>query len=286
MRSITAPIISPQQVYQACINGVSDRDSHTRFSAVSNNIVVAAVDYQQKAIAKQLYTIPANDCADNDVVMGAVTKKELKTIYNLYMVKANKPARPIYDSLLSSAPLGRCPLCGMGYASTLDHYLPKSKFPQLSVTPLNLVPACKDCNKEKKTAFSITAEGQSLHPYFDHDAFINDQWLYASVEETTPAVILFFVQPPDHWDNISKERVQSHFTDFKLDLRYSIEASNHLACLRNSLFLQWDWLGFVGVKQQLMIEALGHFQQHANSWQTAMLQALAKSDWYCNGGFQ
>jgi hypothetical protein len=201
------------------------------------------------------------------------------------MVGRTKPARAIYDMLLSRAPLGRCPFCGMGHASTLDHYLPKTKYPQLSVLPQNLVPSCKDCNTGKSTTIATTAITQCLHPYFDHHSFINEQWLFAEVVPTTPATIRFYIQAPETWDLISKGRVKTHFTDFNLASRYSVEASNQIACLRDSLLRYRDLLGVEGVKQHLIIEAKAHFQQHKNSWQTAMFQALASSSWYCEGGF-
>jgi 5-methylcytosine-specific restriction endonuclease McrA len=285
MRALTVPNYDAQTVYQACIDSIADGDLRARLNLATNDIVVSARDYEQRAQAKQLYTIPPNNCGNDEIALCAVTKSELKDVYSSHMVGRTKPARVIYDSLLSQAPLGRCPFCGCGHASTLDHYLPKTKYPQLSVLPLNLVPSCKDCNTGKSTAISTTAEGQSLHPYFDHQNFIDEQWLYAEVIQTTPATIRFFVEAPAHWDDISKARVQSHFNDFKLASRYSVEASNQLACLRGSLADYRELLGLDGVRQHLTIEAQSYARHHHNSWQTAMFQALVASDWYCGGGF-
>lgn len=285
MRAIVEPVFDPKTVYETCTNSISDVDLRDRLNFVTNNVVSAAQVYKQRAVVKQLYTIPENNNRNEDIVIGNVTKKELKGLYSDHMVGRAKPARVIYDQLLSKAPLGRCPFCGFGHASTLDHYLPKTKYPLISVLPINLIPACKDCNTGKSTATAATAEEQSLHPYFDHQYFVTEQWLYARVEEITPATIQFYVSPPSHWDNTSKKRVQSHFNDFKLPARYSVEASNQLACLRDTLVAYHASMGVNGVKQHLVIEARSHFIQHANSWQTAMFQALAASDWYCNGGF-
>jgi hypothetical protein len=192
-----------------------------------------------------------------------VTKKELKDVYSSHMVERAKPARAIYDSLLSQAPLGRCPFCGFGHASTLDHYLPKAKYPQFSILPFNLVPSCKDCNTSKGTAIASIAEEQSLHPYFDHQDFINDQWLYAEVIQMTPATIRFFVKAPEHWDDISKIRVQSHFNAFKLASRYSLEAGDQLACLRYSLIYSHQLWGLDGIRQHLTIEAKSYARLHS-----------------------
>lgn len=286
MRAMVAPSEDTKQVYQACINSVSDINLRARLNALTNAIVIAAVDYHQKALAKQLYTITPNSCDNDAIALGDVTKKELKSVYSTHMVGRAKPARNIYDLLLSRAPLGRCPICGTGNASTLDHYLPKSNYPQLSVVPRNLVPSCKDCNTAKSNAVPKTAEEQSLHPYYDHGAFVYEQWLYAEVMQTVPATIIFFVRPPDHWDDISKKRVQSHFIDFNLAARFSVEASNQIASLKDLLLRYEQSLGAVGVKQHLTFEATVNSGLHRNSWQSAMFQALVSSDWYCSVGFR
>ncbi|WP_086478969.1 HNH endonuclease [Oceanospirillum sanctuarii] len=285
MRAMIPPGEDSRVVYQTCINSIADDNLRNRLNALANDIGVSADDYQQRATAKRLYTIPPNDCGNNDIALGAVTKKELKGVYSSHMVAKTKPARAIYDLLLSRAPLGRCPFCGMGHASTLDHYLPKTKYPQLSVVPLNLVPSCKDCNTGKSTAVATIAGDQCLHPYFDQQNFIDEQWLFSEVIHTTPATVRFYVQAPDYWDDISKARVQAHFRDFKLASRYSIEAGNQIACLRDTLSRYKELLGVKGVRQHLTIEAQAAGQQHKNSWQTAMFQALAGSDWYCDSGF-
>lgn len=286
MRAINPPNLDIKTVYETCINSITDVDLSTRLQNIMTNIIQSSSDYGNKALASTLYTIPPNHCDNDAIALGNVTKKELRAVYSSHLVPSTKPARIYYDQLISLAPLGKCPYCGVGYASTLDHYLPKNKFPQLSVTPLNLIPSCKDCNTGKKTSFPSTAHQQSLHPYYDHDNFIKDQWLYANVIETTPATIDYGVIPPYQWKADDKARVHTHFKDFDLKLKYSIEASNQIAVLRDSLLYAWDTKGFVGVRQQLMLDALAYYLKHPNSWQTAMYQALAKSDWYCNGGFR
>lgn len=285
MRAIVAPIYDARTVYSACTSSISDVMLRARLNLVINSIAIAAQDYEQRAVAKQLYTIPPNNNRNDDIVVGIVTKRDLKDIYSVHMVGRAKPARVIYDQLLSIAPLGRCPFCGFGHASTLDHYLPKTKYPLVTVLPINLIPACKDCNTGKSATVAVAEGDQCLHPYFDHQHFITEQWLYAEVEQTTPANIQFYVVPPSHWDDASKKRVQSHFNNFKLAARYSVEASNQLACLRDTLVTYHEMLGVEGVKQHLAIEAGSNSRLHINSWQTAMFQALAASDWYCNGGF-
>ncbi len=285
MREMTAPNIVPAAVYQECINSISDVLLRNSLNAVAQEVENASNEYQQKAPLAQLFTMMPNHGDNNLIDVGNVTKKQLKDVYEAHMVPRSKPARKYYDDLMAEAPLGRCPFCGFGHASTLDHYLPKSKYPKLSVLPHNLVPCCKDCNSGKLADIATTAEEQSLHPYYDHAHFINEQWLFAHVVQSTPVTVQYYVQAPEHWSTTSKARVQYHFNEFKLASRYAIEASTQLASLRDTLAAYRELSGVAAVKQHLFIEANTHFQQHNNSWQTALFQSLANSDWYCDGGF-
>jgi len=215
-----------------------------------------------------------------------VTKGELKKVYTAQMVPLKKPGRVIYDKILSNAPLGKCPFCGIGSASTLDHYLPKSKFPILSVLPLNLVPSCSDCNGGKNASVASTKEEQGLHPYFDHNHYIDDQWLFAEVIQSAPATIRFYVSPPSGWSDVSTARIRAHFKDYKLASRYANESPSELAELRLTLSEFLDGAGLEQVKSHLRTQANINFCLNKNSWKTAMYQALSESDWYCSVGFR
>lgn len=73
----------------------------------------------------------------------------------------------------------RCPICDCSFAysqATLDHILPKSIFPIFSITPINLVPTCYNCNMRKNDSIP----SKVLNPYF-HDYFVFD-YLTVKVE--------------------------------------------------------------------------------------------------------
>lgn len=274
MRSISAPNEDPKEVFELCVNSISDKRLRCRLSAVSDVVAAAAYQYWKNGIESTLYSLPSNDCKNEEIVIGSVNKQELKDVYSVHMVGRAKPARKIYDSLLSRAPHGRCPFCGIGNASTLDHYLPKSRYPTLSVVPQNLVPSCKDCNTGKKANISTVAEKQSLHPYFDNSSVISEQWIFADVESTYPETVRFFVRAPEDWDETLKKRVHSHFEDFNLANRFSIEAADELANKRYLLTEFERKNGAQALIDLLSDEADSHFRVHKNSWQTAFYQAL------------
>jgi len=61
-----------------------------------------------------------------------------------------------------------CPMCGSMGTGTLDHLLPKAKYPQFSILSINLVPACHTCNNKRGEALTGRGGERVLHPYFDN----------------------------------------------------------------------------------------------------------------------
>jgi hypothetical protein len=92
-----------------------------------------------------------------------------KSLIGLYAPKCEKLPFIQLENMRKHNGLVVCPSCGEpGRPRTLDHYLPKNIFPELSVLLLNLTPMCDWCQGEKLTSF-VTEDGQKryIHPYFD-----------------------------------------------------------------------------------------------------------------------
>lgn len=92
-----------------------------------------------------------------------------KSLIGLYTPKSEKLPFLQLESMRKHNGLVVCPSCGEpGRPRTLDHYLPKDIFPELSVLLLNLTPMCDWCQGEKLTDY-VTEGGQKryIHPYFD-----------------------------------------------------------------------------------------------------------------------
>ena len=63
----------------------------------------------------------------------------------------------------------RCPICDKKWGfddKNLDHILPKSLFPQLAITPYNLVPTCSICNDRKNDDYGKDVSTGVFNPYF------------------------------------------------------------------------------------------------------------------------
>lgn len=92
-----------------------------------------------------------------------------ESLINLYKPDANQPLYSILENMRRQHGLLMCPSCGeAGAPGTLDHYLPKSKFPEFAILLLNLTPMCERCQGEKKTSYMcLGGKRHYLHPYFD-----------------------------------------------------------------------------------------------------------------------
>ncbi|MGW1092165.1 HNH endonuclease [Streptomyces sp. NPDC002596] len=191
--------------------------------------------------------------------------------------------RRLYEQLMAAPEHERCPLCGQGMVKTLDHFLPKSEFAALCVDPLNLIPACADCNKAKGDKAPQTPETVTLHPYLDN---IDDHpWLTASVVQECPTWVEYSITPPAHWDKLLTDRVSHHFQVFSLGQLYSAQAGRTLTGIRHQLTQLLKATGPETVRDYLEGEARTRLAARLNGWETAAYQAWAADDWFCAGGW-
>ena len=156
-------------------------------------------------------------------------------------------------------------------------------YPALAVVPVNLVPACSDCNKTKLASVPHAPEDVSIHPYFDDVA--KERWLYVKVVEVAPATLQFRMEPSTAWDPLLAERARRHFRQLKLSWLYGSEAAEELLNIRHLLIELNTSGGAVNIRAYLEEHAESCLAGRLNGWRGATYEAWAESDWFCNGGF-
>lgn len=279
MRQLTKPTDDAGDVFIECISIVRNPALKKRLTEVKDLIVKASTELDKKVTKGKLHTIK-----QETVINGNVTSKELEDVYTIRMVPKGTPGRKIYDKIKIAAPLGICPLCGHREVKTIDHYLPKTKYPRLAVAPINLLPACTDCNDIKDVHHPTKSSEEFLHPYYD--TIEGDLWLKARIDHNTPAAIQFFVESPSDWDELLSERVKYHFDTLQLNGLYSVQAAVELININFGLREIYTTKGASGVKKHLLKQAQTRKHANQNSWQSAMYSAMAEDEWFCDGGFR
>ncbi|MFJ3815264.1 HNH endonuclease [Streptomyces sp. NPDC090056] len=236
-------------------------------------------------IAEMLYIAAGRDGSLHSL-SGELPAEDGDGEYLLYAydggLVASLAGRDIYDQILAGAPYERCPMCGRGIATTLDHQLPKSEYPILAITPANLVPACSACNQKKSSKDPADASEMLLHPYFD--SLGSSRWLGARIHEESPARAEYFVEPADDWSTEFSERVARHFAFFGLSRQYAIAAAGKLAADRRQHAGLLERAGPDELRLHLKESAEGFWSVAGNTWEGALCNALAENTWYVNGG--
>ena len=239
-------------------------------------MLATAAAYDGCAIASTLHTIPRVNA------VGPASAEDMISLYRDQMVAAKSPGRAAYDLIKAASPNDKCPLCGVGVVRTLDHHLPKSKYPDLSICPRNLVPACDFCQTGKLSKHPSNASEQTLHPYYDD--FSAEQWIHGTLSTIGNPVVQFHVAAPAHWPPIDRERVKRHFDVVKLATVYSSNANDDLSAMREYLVTLGARGGGAAVLAHLDGER-GRWRSRLNSWQHVMYQTISCNAWFCNGGY-
>ncbi|EJB8411835.1 HNH endonuclease [Acinetobacter baumannii] len=235
MKKLDKPNYDFDGVLDLCVNNIlrGNQDLKDVIQNDKNDILLDGKCYERDANNGQLYSYQELKRCHNSVPISLITKDHYIHLYETYFVPETKiETRKIYDAILNAAK-EECPFCGgLGVPKNLDHFLPKTKFPQFSVFPINLIPACLDCNLDsKKVSYATSEDEQTIHPYLDKSNFFNEQWITADYivdADNHPGRFNYYVKAPEHWNNVDKIRAQNYFEDFKLASRYAKQATSSL----------------------------------------------------------
>lgn len=276
MKRLQYPIYSTEEVFNTCIETIQDVNFKGRLENGLQFIVDAKDDYETKAPQTLLHTIKVSNTVNNNI-----TKEEMTKVYNKLL--KNKNARNYYDDMMNSVPHDLCPLCNQRIVDSMEHHLPKSKYPVFALTTINMFPACLSCNKKKSTFIPENLGEEPIHPYFDN--FDDGIWLGAELKEIGSGIIDFTLLKPHTWSDIKFERMENHYEKFDIKKLYL----SHSAVEYNSIKPHMEQLfrirGANEVRFHLETAHKSKISQDINSWQSAFYSALLNSEWFINGGF-
>ncbi|MGS0541043.1 HNH endonuclease [Xanthomonas oryzae] len=285
MLRLDSPSNTYDSIISGCIEGITGNILlRTRLQEGRGALLAARDNYICRSVIGELHKIsPVPDDLQDPVVVDirkaeVLKKSDLIKIYEKYFAAKGKPARKFYDDLLLSA-LERCPFCGgIGRPRTLDHFLPKARFPLFSILPQNLVPSCRDCNFDGKSqSYATCPEDQLIQPYIDVEKFFKEQWVFAEFSgcfRDPQSELNYFVRAPDGWSVKDEKRARKHFDAFDLSSRYAFKAAEQ----RGTVVRQIDGMKKAGMSCQsikdILIKPGINEAVFPNHWQVGMYQAF------------
>ena len=211
MNKLKKPIFKVREVADKCSSNLNDKAFKTNVQASLTALTIEESKYDNFALNDKISQIVPLDR------IGSLTQDNMKKLYTNKLVKVKQPARDYYDKLMSSTSI--CPYCNTNVVSTLDHFLPKSEFVQYGITPVNLVPSCKDCNTGKGV---INNNVIICHPYYEDND--DEIWLKCTILNNDLHCIKYSVIEPKKWTSAKCEKVKEQFRMFKLNQLYAVNA--------------------------------------------------------------
>jgi len=279
MKRINPPNFSVAEVYPLCISKVRNPALKNRLSLCIPSIETAEAEFVSIKPTNQLFKI-----ARENVVNLNVPKSELIKVYTDRMVKADSPGRKYYNKIFLSANNGVCPFCEDRLVSTLDHYLAKSHYPKLTVTPLNLIPACHECNKAKTSDFPKISSEEFIHPYFDDISRYS--WLKAKIVTKEPLTLEYTVVNNPNYSPLLNQRIKFHFKNMNLANLYSLRAISEIIIFKSNIKNFTEKYSSLEIKDLISINYKSQFEMNKNHWRTAFYEALINDKWFISTGYK
>ena len=142
-------------------------------------------------------------------------------MFKLYSEKfSNKKysVQKYYDEIKLLSPNNICPYCLKREVRNLDHFLPKTEYPSLSISDANLIPSCSDCNHDKLNSTEIY-----INYYFEE---IDDAPYMKCYADFNDGDINFRYElvKPSSWDDDKFNRLKNQFEQTKLLKFYAEQA--------------------------------------------------------------
>ena len=274
MRSVPPPGVDDAKTYDSI--GAAKQNPRKRvLRAIRPKVISAYEEYVNNAPSVE--SLPSV----------ALASDEQEALVHAYVTET-VPMKELRSELMAPVVVARCPFCGIGESSTLDHYLPKEEHAQFSVLSKNLIPACSPCNTRKSTKVidEKTNVRMFLHPYYD--AVPNIKFVVLDVKlHKTALALRFRVVKPGKMTEKTFRHLKSHFCQLRLGVRFRNMSFNHLRD-RKLAFARFYGSGKNAklVSDELMQDATDFEVEHGpNHWRAVLYRTLARHPDFCDGGF-
>lgn len=189
----------------------------------------------QDAVIASRYAAFENAVARNriqDFPESHALQARKKDLLSCYAIKT-KNLRNLLEEIKQAQPnqlLGRCPYCGITLPTTYDHYLPESKYPDLVVHGLNVLPCCSSCNQTKGKRWRNGSQRLFIHFY--SDAIPDWQFLRVSLVPAPARGSLgatFVLRRPRYVTVRDWSLIENHYSELDLLTRYTELSSDEIA---------------------------------------------------------
>lgn len=204
-------------------------------------------------------------------------------LYKLYDSKSNH-SKTFKKSIQDISNI-KCPYCNIDTPSHLDHYLPRSKFPEYSVLSLNLIYVCSVCNSIYKGDDYVNSNNERLYfnPYFD--SFI-DTISFLKCDITIDTIYPKFTFSIDEnlitTSHYEYKIIKNHFDKLNLKSRYMDQIVEEKFKRFKNRYINRQTQQFKNILLQTLqndieYELSGLYDLNINNWEKVFWESLKNS---------
>lgn len=236
--------------------------------------------YSQNFDSNALYKLQPSSKLNSD------QKEALKLLYN----SQNKLLKELRKGLVygpENRIFNTCQYCTLNEISGLDHFVPKSEFPEFSVNPQNLFPCCSVCNNLKGEKWRDDESSIFLNLYLDD--LPKEQYLkveITDIEEGLP-LIVFKIEN----ENISPSLltvITKHYENLNLTERFLGFGNDVISdFIRDITSYRESSLTKEQIREITLKKCNDERMYYGyNYWQTVLKEALVLSEKFLNYHFE
>ncbi|SEQ18371.1 HNH endonuclease [Streptococcus equinus] len=156
MKSTITPSYRVKDFYKDFISNMKESELKKIYNTKEKILIQKEQNLKDNAKKSELNQCPHGLLPDDQLEID-----DYKRLYEKF--RKSKKTQSVREYLLNQISGNACVYCEKRSGNdTLDHVLPKSNYPYLTVSPLNLVSSCSTCNSKKGATIT-----NLVHPYFD-----------------------------------------------------------------------------------------------------------------------
>ncbi len=253
-------------------NSPKDPDYKQRINLLSPNIKVLYGNYDAAHNANNHVSLISNGYVNQE----KVDLLKLYTSDNSRLVKLKNSVTTVLDNRA----MNTCQYCTIEAVGSLDHIVPKDEFPEFSVNPKNLLPACTTCNSHKSKNWKENDKTIFLNLYTD--ILPSDQYLFVDLVITANNI-----QPTFELRNVNNinpdffELLENHYSRLHLPQRFKKESHKIISEFTNLISAVSEHLDKNQIKQSVLTKINEDKAVFGNNYYKSILEeALINNQLY------
>jgi 5-methylcytosine-specific restriction endonuclease McrA len=243
----------------------------TRLNTLKPKISKRYFQYQRNYLLDALETISSGSYTSQE-------QADLENCYSSTTASFGEIVKQIKESQHRDLQ-GTCQYCGIQKPNTIDHYLPKSDFPEFSVLALNLIPCCGDCNTKKNNYWLDKGFRGIINFYIDNLPQIQFLFCDITIDSTNELPnVNFRLTIPKTIDKRLRTIINNHFKRLDLCNKYLEFINDFITDKINSIVSYLNSNNPNDIKDRIGKEAINLKNRYGiNNWRTVLTDELSKN---------